>query len=122
MLTEIERKALLGDKEAQKECTEKGILLPCPFCYGKNEPYGVILKYANTDLYAHKRTGRCVLDGSMIYNISDWNTRPAPPIGRCGECKEYDTENCSDCCGWCLVWDIGRFEDGFCNKFKPKEG
>ena len=26
------RKALLGDREAQRECTEKGIVLPCPFC------------------------------------------------------------------------------------------
>lgn len=26
------RKALLGDKKSQEECTEKGIVLPCPFC------------------------------------------------------------------------------------------
>lgn len=29
---ELIRRALLGDQEAQKECTEKGIVLPCPFC------------------------------------------------------------------------------------------
>ena len=34
-MTELERRALLGDKEAQKECTEKGIVLPCPFCGAK---------------------------------------------------------------------------------------
>lgn len=27
-----ERRALLGDKEAAKRLTEKGVLLPCPFC------------------------------------------------------------------------------------------
>lgn len=32
MMTELERKALLGDKGAQRECTEEGIVLPCPFC------------------------------------------------------------------------------------------
>lgn len=31
-MKEIERRALMGDKEAQKECTEQGIILPCPWC------------------------------------------------------------------------------------------
>ena len=39
-MTDLERHALLGDKEAQKECTEKGIVLPCPFCGGKNIEMG----------------------------------------------------------------------------------
>ena len=30
------RKALLGDREAQRECTEKGIVLPCPLCGNEN--------------------------------------------------------------------------------------
>lgn len=33
-VTELERRALSGDTEAQRECTEKGILLPCSFCGG----------------------------------------------------------------------------------------
>ena len=33
-MTDLERRALLGDKEAQKECTEKGIVLTCPVCGG----------------------------------------------------------------------------------------
>lgn len=32
-MTELERWALLGDAEAQCECTEKGIVLLCPKCY-----------------------------------------------------------------------------------------
>lgn len=28
-----ERKALLGDKEAAKRLTERGVLVPCPFCW-----------------------------------------------------------------------------------------
>jgi len=34
MMTDKEqiRRALLGDKEAQQECTDRGIVLQCPFC------------------------------------------------------------------------------------------
>ena len=32
---ELIRRAIMGDKKAQKECTAKGIMLPCPFCGGK---------------------------------------------------------------------------------------
>lgn len=34
-MTDLERRALMGDKKAQEECTEKGILLPCPYCGGQ---------------------------------------------------------------------------------------
>ena len=33
---ELIRRALLGDQQAQKECTEKEIVLPCPHC-GSNK-------------------------------------------------------------------------------------
>ena len=29
---ELIRRALMGEKQAQEECTAKGIVLPCPFC------------------------------------------------------------------------------------------
>lgn len=32
-MTELERKALMGDKEAQRICTEQGVVLPCPKCF-----------------------------------------------------------------------------------------
>lgn len=129
-MTELERRALLGDREAQKECTEKGIVLPCPCCSGNNIKYeSYLLKGVyDSDFFCED----CFCSVSVCADIDDpierrrealglWNTRPAPPIGRCGECKEYDTENCSEGCGWCQVWDIGRFDDGFCDKFKSKE-
>ncbi len=31
-MTDLERRALLGDKQAQKDCTKRRIMLPCPFC------------------------------------------------------------------------------------------
>lgn len=33
-MTDLERRALLGDAEAQRECTEKGIVLACWRCGG----------------------------------------------------------------------------------------
>ena len=37
MITELERRALMGDPAAQQECTEKGIVLGCPHCGQKGE-------------------------------------------------------------------------------------
>lgn len=34
---ELIRRALLGDQEAQAQCTEKGIALPCPHCGSDSE-------------------------------------------------------------------------------------
>lgn len=33
-MTDLERRALLGDKQAQEECTRRGIVLTCPLCKG----------------------------------------------------------------------------------------
>ena len=84
----LERRALLGDRKAQKECTEKGIVLPCPFCKGHAGGLNAtILKWANTDSYVHERTGKCFLDGIIIGNLAEWNTRPAPFIRLCKDCS-----------------------------------
>lgn len=116
-MTSLERSALLGDKQAQKECTSRGIVLACPFCGGSDGK--TLFKFVHSDLYAHKRTGRCALDGMIIHNVADWNRRPAPPIGRCVECKHgipYKDDH---------IMCKGRWADkdynGFCNDFEPKE-
>ena len=121
-MTELERRALLGDRQAQEECTRKGIVLACPFCGGDfdAEFNGVMFKMERTNLYAHKRTGRCVLDGEIIFDLSDWNTRPAPPIGRCGECgNACDVGN--DLLR-CDIFDRDMMPDDFCSQFEPKGG
>lgn len=127
-MTELERRALLGDQQAQRECTEKGIVLDCQFCGSKytqvryigweNYPSPFEAGYRGECTDCHAVTGAYKTKEEAL---SVWNTRQAPPIGRCKECKEYDTDNCSEGCGWCQVWDIGRFDDGFCDKFKSKE-
>ena len=35
-LKELIHRALLGSREAQQECTEKGIAIPCPLCGEKD--------------------------------------------------------------------------------------
>lgn len=112
-MTDFERRALLGDRQAQEECTRRGIVLACPFCGGSDGK--TLFKFVHSDLYAHKRTGRCVLDGMIIHNVADWNRRPATPIGRCGECKYWGGRVCG-------VHDLMRDETGYCSDFEPKGG
>ena len=112
-MTELERRALLGDKQAQEECTKNGILLPCPLCGGKairtappvNYSYRVACKACRAN------TGGCK---TQTEADAAWNTRTAPPIGRCGECAERHIGD-GDICFY------GR-EDDFCSGFKPKGG
>lgn len=84
--------ALLGDRAAQERITERGELLPCPFCGGKIGGIdGTILKFATGGLYAHKRTGKCVLDGMIIYDKAQWNTRT--PILTPDQIKKLEDES-----------------------------
>lgn len=117
---ELIRRALLGSREAQQECTEKGIVLPCPF-YGSDSKV-----FADIDLFG----ARCV-DSTCIGHdmraeyylrdraIEDWNTRPAPQIGRCKDCFHYHSEGPG--VGYCSRDDQGREETNFCSYFEPKE-
>lgn len=85
---ELIRRALMGDKQAQEECTEKGIVLPCPFC---GEEAQLISEKGLYTIVC--KDGPCIGSdihpeyGEAMFALEEWNTRPAPPIGRCGECK-----------------------------------
>lgn len=134
---ELIRRALLGDQKAQKECTQKGIVLPCPKCFSD----GVKIEGDGHDIYDPDTLG--YLDSvpdSMLYVtcdscnlcsncvtvedgeeredaekrlIAEWNTRPAPPVGRCGECKHQFTGD-SDICH-------SGMDNEFCSGFEPRE-
>lgn len=117
-MNDLERRALLGDRQAQEECTRRGIVLACPFCGGSDGK--TLFKFVHSDLYAHKRTGRCALDGMIIHNVADWNTRPAPPIGRCGECS--NACNTGDNIVTCGIFERDMMPDDFCSQFVPKCG
>ena len=115
-MTELERRALLGDKQAQYKCTKNGIVLPCPFCGG-----AAMIEYDTVSPFEYNVfCGDC---GVMLgisedkrVAISEWNTRHAPPIGRCVECAYLKPW------GECSNTGEMKSKDGFCNDFAPKGG
>ena len=120
---ELIRRALLGSREAQKQCTEKEIVLPCWRCGGESEIqelhtggkpiYTVTCKKTHCGAYgcAHSTQQKA---------IEYWNTRPAPPVGRCRDCLWYlpTSKRCKYSLGglWGEVNELS-----FCSCFKPKE-
>ena len=122
MITEKEliRRALLGDKQAQEECTAKGIALPCPFCGGKatmqqditgRESYHVAC--SNVKDMCNLIAGLPMWSESEEDALKSWNARPAPPIGRCGECKNWSE-------GDCYRQELTKADD-YCSYFEPRE-
>lgn len=129
-MTELERKALLGDQEAQKECTEKRIAIPCPCC-GCEERDMIGLSVSHDQYYYSCES--CGCNGPIVYDnancdypeyeaLAAWNRRPAPPIGRCGKCKHisYDEEYGNRWCNLNIGSRIVR-ENDYCRYFEPKE-
>lgn len=123
---ELIRKALLGDKQAQEECTEKGIVLPCPFC---GEEAQLISEKGLYTIVC--KDGPCIGSdihpeyGEAMFALEEWNTRPAPPVGRCRECKcwqrnSFDWGSCSE---WYTEDNEQAFmlESDFCSSFEPRE-
>ena len=120
---ELIRRALLGSREAQQECTEKGIVLPCWRCGGESEIQE--LHTGGKPIYAVtcKKT-YCGAYGCACSTqqkaIEYWDTRPAPPIGRCKDCLWYLP--ISKRCKYSLGGLWGEVNElSFCSCFKPKE-
>lgn len=118
-MTNLERRALLGDRQAQEECTKQKITLPCPLC---GEQADIVVQ-KDAGLIICKRCKlykpfTVVLDGVNKAREA-WNRRLAPPIGQCGKCGAYTSEGpglgyCSD--------GTGKTDDGYCDCFYPKGG
>lgn len=112
-MSDLERRAMLGDQQAQEECTAKEILLPCPFC-------GCRMRLLEGDSYFGSYLVKCVWcgagtreAGNKYVAICLANRRPAPPIGKCKDCKHQGTGD-SDICH-------SGMDDEFCSGFDPKE-
>ena len=106
-MIELERRALMGDQKAQDECTKQGIVLPCPCCKGKPDLW-------ENEIGGNVQCEECgirINAACLHWAISRWNTRPAPPIVRCGERHVGDRDIC-----------FYGSEDDFCSGFKPKGG
>ena len=129
---ELIRRAIMGDKKAQKECTAKGIMLPCPFCGGKatmqqditgRESYHVVC--SNVKDMCNLIAGLPMWSESEEDALKVWNTRPTPANWRCRECKCW-RRNGSDwgsCSKWYTEDKVQAFmlEDDFCSSFEPRE-
>lgn len=123
-----ERRALLGDRQAQEECTRQGILLPCWKCGGEAEVNE--LHTGGKPIYAvackkHYCGAYGAGSASVPKAIEFWNTRPAPPIGRCKDCEHYTL------LGHCKIHSqepdeyghgacVEMLLDDFCSYFEPK--
>lgn len=117
-MTDLERRALLGDRHAQEECTRLGIVLHCPLCGGKADK----VVYDAAGMFVCKKCKiykpfTLVIDGARKA-LTVWNTRPAPPIGRCGECAHWYKKHCAH--GPCATEPTDA--DFFCGSFEPKGG
>lgn len=114
---ELIRRALLGDWEAQQECTRREIVLPCPKC-GKGK---IIFWDKKMKWYSCWDCGlKSGPKKSFGEALRDWNTRPAPPIGRCRDCLWYLP--ISKRCKYSLGGLWGEVNElSFCSCFKPKE-
>ena len=114
-MTDLERRALLGDRQAQEECTRQGIVLPC--VHGA-ECRVFDMKVDGKTVYRVVSMNCCCFQGHVRLTkqeaLSDWNTRTAPPIGRCRECAERYVGD-SDIC-------FSGSDEDFCSGFKPKGG
>ena len=117
-MTELERRAMLGDKQAQKECTEKGIVLPC--AHG-SECRIFRIEVDGKTAYRAISMHCCCFQGPARLTekdaLSDWNTRQAPPIGRCGECAHWYKQHCAT--GPCAAEKTDA--DFYCSNFKLRE-
>lgn len=116
-MTELERLAQLGNKEAQEECTRQGILIPCPFCGSRmkllegNSYFGSWMTMCN---WCGAKTSET---GNKVLAIAVSNRRPAPPVGRCAGCENWYKGHCAS--GPCATMET---DPGFyCGNFSPKK-
>lgn len=122
-MTELERKALLGDREAQRICTEQGIVLRCPRCGGT--PVAKVFVGARMFYFECNCGSETHCFDSKQKALLEWNTRAAPPVGRCGECKYYKlviTRSGSPKKCQHPLSGLYRIlsENDYCNYFEPK--
>ena len=114
---ELIRRALMGSREAQQECTGKRIALPCPFCGNKN------IRISNWGMWrcwCPECLGKSEDSLRERDAIKHWNTRPAPPVGRCKDCLWYLP--ISKRCKYSLGGLWGEVNElSFCSCFNPKE-
>lgn len=120
---ELIRCALMGDKQAQEECTAKGIVLPCPFCGNENN---ITSNWGMFRVWCPHCKAKSEDTLTTRDALKSWNTRPAPPIGRCEECEFYTVlRHCKVHSQEPDQYGSGTYvemlPDDFCSYFEPRE-
>lgn len=76
-----EQRAMLGDKEAQRQITERGELLPCVWCKESPKPKTYEIISTRTGfriLHKCKVLGGTRVKGKSLFDaVARWNDRPA---------------------------------------------
>lgn len=125
MEKELIKRALLGDKQAQKECTEKGIVLPCPIC-GEQDNIDVGFYTGTLKGFDYVQCDNCGfginefhLDNKSCLKM--WNTRQ--PIQQlvtfCKDCVYGESEGYL--CSNPYIQRTVQTPYDFCSLGKPKE-
>ena len=120
---ELIRRALLGNKQAQEKLANKFIPLHCAFC--QSDGSNIKVQYDKGVAWTECQVcGACgpIVEADDEYTgekaaIYAHNTRPAPPIGRCGICSRQKPRGGSL---FCFVNGIVHSDD-FCSYFSPRE-
>ena len=73
-MTDIQ-KAMLGDKEAAERLTEKGEILPCPFCGGPSTVVEDDFPYPGYNVFCENCGVMISASGDKKFAVSVWNTR-----------------------------------------------
>lgn len=125
-LSDLERRALLGDQQAQEECSKQEILLPCPFCGSRKI---ILSNWGMWRCWCSECLGKGDDELRRHDAVRDWNRRPAPPIGHCRECKYWTPRELDGGkTGMCVRYTPNGYEFSqrtaagfYCGDFKSKE-
>lgn len=122
-MDDLVRRAMMGDRQAQKQCTENGIVLPCPWCKKTPTEDDVFPFYVGWIIYHDcKIAGHMRIESKTRFNlILKWNTRPMPPIGRCKDCAYKEKATVNDK-GFliCPASGMEITDEDYCSYFEPK--
>lgn len=138
-LKELIHRALLGDEQAQQECTEKRIALPCPYCgsdklyvdgpYRSDDIPAEMINDIDRDYDGFSVSCSCgnyieVEYGTFKDTLAKWNTRLAPPVIHAkwewhGPCRDNKGTYWATCTACGIRQRLGDYEN-YCPKCGAK--